>query len=243
MVQSGNGIRRRRPSSATISRRTRTPARPPIGRTNYYRTDPKAAMGVFDRFRLDGRRALITGGSRGLGFARAKALAEAGAELPLVGRDATRLAEVAAELSAFGRPVGTVAADVGVPEEAERVCSEVLAGAPIDVLINNVGGRRIDVPTEQMPLEDWRRILDLNLTSAFVLCKRVGGAMVQRRRGAVLNVTSIAGMIVNKGIYGRSYETAKAALTAFTKALAVDWAPYNVRVNALAPGGFLTDPN
>src|SRR5262249_28283098 len=236
MVQSGNGIRRRRPSSATISRRTRTPARPPIGRTNYYRTDPKAAMGVFDRFRLDGRRALITGGSRGLGLAMATALAEAGADLVIVGRDAAHLAEAAGQLARFGREVRTLTADVGVPDEAETMCATVLGEiGRVDVLINNVGGRRIDIPTEQLPLEEWRRILDLNLTSAFVCCKRLGGAMVQRKSGVILNVTSIAGIIVNKGIFGRSYETAKAALGAFTKTLAVDWAPHNVRVNALAP--------
>src|SRR5262249_40664620 len=115
--------------------------------------------------------------------------------------------------------------------------------APIDVLINNVGGRRISIPTEQLPLADWQRIVDLNLTSAFLCSKHIGGAMVARQKGTIINVTSISGLIVNRGIFGRTYETTKAAVTAFTKALAVDWATYNVRVNAIAPGGFLTDPN
>jgi len=199
---------------------------------------------VLDRFRLDGRRALITGGSRGLGFAMAKALAEAGADLVLVGRDRESLESAGRELAALGRKVDLLAFDVGVPAEAQRMCDEALAQhAPIDVLINNVGGRRINVPTEQLPVEEWQRILDLNLTSAFICCKNLGGAMVQRRRGSVINVASISGMIVNKGIHGRSYETSKAAMVAFTKTLAVDWAPHNVRANAIAPGGFLTDPN
>src|SRR5205085_12645087 len=107
----------------------------------------------------------------------------------------------------------------------------------------NAAGRRINVPTEELPVDDWQRILDLNLTSAFVCCKRIGGEMVRRRSGRVINVASIAGMIVNRGIHGRSYETSKAALVAFTKTLAVDWASFNVTVNAIAPGGFLTDPN
>ncbi len=94
-----------------------------------------------------------------------------------------------------------------------------------------------------MPLEDWQRIIDLNLTSDFICCKRLGGEMVKRRAGKIINVASISGIIVNKGIHGRTYETAKAALVAFTKTLAVDWAPFNVQVNAIAPGGFLTDPN
>src|SRR5207253_7293644 len=82
-----------------------------------------------------------------------------------------------------------------------------------------------------------------NLTSAFLCCKHIGGAMLPRKAGVIINVASISGIIVNKGIFGRTYETTKAALTALTKALAVDWASYNVRVNAIAPGGFLTDPN
>jgi NAD(P)-dependent dehydrogenase (short-subunit alcohol dehydrogenase family) len=201
-------------------------------------------MGVFDKFRLDGRRTLITGGSRGLGRAMAQALAEAGADLLLVGREAESLAKAREELTATGRRVDTIVGDVGIPAEAERVCREAAerVGA-IDVLVNNVGGRRIDVPTEDLPLADWQRIIDLNLTSAFLCCREIGRGMIARKRGSIINIASISGIVVNKGIHGRTYETAKAALTAFTKTLAVDWAPHGVRVNAIAPGGFLTDPN
>ena len=212
-------------------------------------------MSIFDKFRLDGKRALITGGSRGLGRAMAQALAEAGADLVLVGREETNLKVAAQELSALtdkstvdskvsGRRVDFLPADMSTPGEADRACREVLAKyGPIHILINNVGGRRINIPTEQMPTEEWLRILDLNLTSAFVCSKLIGAEMVKRRSGRIINVASISGMIVNRGIHGRSYETSKAALVAFTKTLAVDWAPYNVTVNAIAPGGFLTDPN
>lgn len=201
-------------------------------------------MSVFDRFRLDGKRALITGGSRGLGKAMARALAEAGANLVLVGRDRDSLAAAGKELESLGRTVDLIPADVSRPEEAQRLCELVLAQhGPIHILVNNVGGRRINIPTEQLPLEDWQRILDLNLTSVFLCCKLLGGEMVKRRSGKIINVASISGIIVNKGIHGRTYETAKAALCAFTRTLAVDWAPFNVNVNAIAPGGFLTDPN
>jgi NAD(P)-dependent dehydrogenase (short-subunit alcohol dehydrogenase family) len=201
-------------------------------------------MSVFDKFRLDAKRAMITGGSRGLGRAMAQALAEAGADLILVGREEENLKTAVHELASLGRRVDYIRADMSNPLEAERACGNILAAyAPIHILINNVGGRRINVPTEQMPTEEWLRILDLNLTSAFVCSKLIGGEMVQRKSGRVINVASIAGMIVNRGIHGRSYETSKAALVAFTKTLAVDWAPHNVTVNAIAPGGFLTDPN
>jgi len=201
-------------------------------------------MGVLDRFRLDGRTALVTGGSRGLGRAMAQALAEAGADLILVGREADTLELARAELGALGRAVETVVGDVGTPSGAEAACDAALnRGRTIDVLVNNVGGRRVDIPTEDVPLAEWQRLFDLNLTSALVCCQKIGRGMLERRRGSVINVTSIVGPIVIKGIRGRHYETAKAALTALTKALAADWADRGVRVNALAPGGFLTAPN
>src|SRR5436305_10231412 len=110
-------------------------------------------MGGFDRFRLDGKRALITGGTRGLGRAMALALAEAGADLVLVGREPDSLESARRDLSAFGHRVDLMQADVSVPAEAERLCQDVLArGDPVHVLINNVGGRRISIPTEELPL-------------------------------------------------------------------------------------------
>jgi gluconate 5-dehydrogenase len=94
-----------------------------------------------------------------------------------------------------------------------------------------------------MPLAEWQRIMDLNLTSAFLCTKIVGGQMVQQRYGRIINTASICSLIATRGIAGRSYETAKAALAGFTRAVAVDWAPHNVTVNAIAAGGFMTDPN
>jgi NAD(P)-dependent dehydrogenase (short-subunit alcohol dehydrogenase family) len=202
-------------------------------------------MGVLDRFRLDGRTALITGGSRGLGRAMAQSLAEAGAELVLIGRDAEALAIAKAEIAALGHGVEIVPGDVGTPDGAAAACDQVLKlGRPIDVLINNVGGRRTDLPTEEMPLAEWQKLFDLNLSSALVCCQKIGKGMLSRRRGAVVNITSVAGPLISiKGIRGRHYETAKAALTGLTRALAADWADRGVRVNAIAPGGFLTAPN
>jgi gluconate 5-dehydrogenase len=202
-------------------------------------------MNVLDRFRLDGRTAFITGGSRGLGRAMAQALAEAGANLILVGREMDALAAAKAELEATGRAVSVVPGDVGTPAGAGAACDAALElGQEIDILVNNVGGRRVDLPTEDMPIDEWQRLFDLNMTSALVCCQKMGKGMLARRRGSVINVTSIAGpWVAIKGIRGRHYETAKAALTGLTKALAADWAERGVRVNAIAPGGFLTAPN
>lgn len=201
-------------------------------------------MGVLDSFRLTGKTAFVTGGSRGLGRAMAAALADAGADLILVGRDADSLAVARAELAASGRRVDTVAADVSTPDGAKRACDTALSlGRDIDILLNNVGGRRLDVATEDVPVGEWQRMFDLNLTAALVCCQELGKPMLARGRGSVINITSIAGPIAMKGIRGRHYETAKAALAALTRSLAADWAPRGVRVNAIAPGVFETDPN
>src|SRR5579872_182203 len=126
-------------------------------------------MSVLDRFRLDGKRLFITGGSRGLGREMALAIAEAGADVILVGRDAPSLDRTAGEIRGRGREARTIVADVGAPAEAERACRQALEEyGPIDILINNVGGRRIDTPTAGLPLEKWQFIMDLNLTSTFV---------------------------------------------------------------------------
>jgi NAD(P)-dependent dehydrogenase (short-subunit alcohol dehydrogenase family) len=202
-------------------------------------------MSVLDRFRLDRRKLFITGGSRGLGREMALAIAEAGADVILVGRDQGSLERTAGEVRERGQAAETIVADVGLPAEAERACQLALdRHGPIDILINNVGGRRIDIPTAEMPVEKWQSIIDLNLTSTFVCTKMIGGAMVARGEGGrVINIASISGLIANRGIGGRSYETSKAAVIAFTRATAADWAPHRVTVNAIAPGGFLTEPN
>ena len=133
-------------------------------------------MGVMDRFKLDGKRAMITGGSRGLGKEMALALAEAGADLLIVGREMDSLNAAAAEIGRFGHRVDTIVGDVSTPDEATRVAELVVRDfGPIHILINNVGGRRINIPTEDMPLAEWQRIIDLNLTSAFLCTKIVGG--------------------------------------------------------------------
>ena len=202
-------------------------------------------MSVLDRFRLDGKRLFITGGSRGLGREMALAIADAGADVVLVGRDEESLNATAAEVRERGRTAIPIIGDVSRPDECETLCRRVLDECgPIDILINNVGGRRINVPVEEQSLEQWQQILDLNLTSTFLCTKIIGGAMVSRGKGGrVINVASISGLIANRGIGGRSYETSKAAVIQFTRATAADWAPHRVTVNAICPGGFMTAPN
>ena len=201
-------------------------------------------MNVLDRFRLDGKRLFITGGSRGFGRVIALAAAEAGADIVLNARDAGALARTAGEVRQRGRQAWTYAADIAEPEACEALCARVLAEAgPIDILVNNVGGRNLDVKVEDTDLKTWQGFIDLNLTHVFICTKLIGGAMLKRGEGRVINIASISGLVANRGIAGRHYETAKAAVIHFTRATAADWAPRGVTVNAICPGLFMTEPN
>jgi gluconate 5-dehydrogenase len=201
-------------------------------------------MGVLDRFRLDGKRMFVTGSSRGFGRVIALAAAEAGADVALNARDANALENTAAEVRERGREAWTFPGDVAEPATCEALCRRALEEAgPIDILVNNVGGRNLDVKIEETDLQTWQRFIDLNLTHVFLATKIVGGAMLKRGEGRVINIASISGLVANRGIAGRHYETAKAAVIHFTRATAADWAPRGVTVNAICPGLFMTEPN
>lgn len=201
-------------------------------------------MHVLDRFRLDGRRLFISGGSRGLGREMALAMAEVGADVVLTARGRPALDDTAAALRALGRRVLAIEADMSDPEACERACRQALEDGPIDILVNNVGDRRLNIRIEDTPLETWRAMMDLNLTSCFVCTKAIGGAMIARGQGGrVINISSMSALIANRGIAGRHYETAKAAMLHFTRAAAADWAPHGITVNAICPGLFMTEPN
>jgi len=196
-------------------------------------------------FDLTGRRALVTGGSRGLGREMALALAQAGADVGLVARPSEALADTAAEIRALGRTVWMFEADLGDPEATEALCARVLDEVgPFDILVNNVGGRRVNVPTEALDLGTWRGLMDLNLTATFICSRVLGGAMIDAGRGGrIINVASINGFSAGRGIGGRHYETAKAAVIQFTRTLAADWAKHGITANAICPGLFATEPN
>lgn len=202
-------------------------------------------MAFSDPFRLDGKRLFITGGSRGLGREMALAIAAAGADVCLVARPSDSLQQTADDIRALGRTAWTIGADVGDPVACEAACEQALAEiGPFDILINNVGGRRVNVPTEEMPLKQWHTLMDLNLTSTFLCSKIIGGAMIARGMGGrIINIASINAMVAGRGIAGRHYETAKAGVLQLTRSLAVDWAPHEITVNAICPGIFLTEPN
>ena len=201
-------------------------------------------MTILDRFRLDKKRLFITGGSRGLGREMALAIGDAGADVILTGRTEESLEKTADDIRALGREAWTIRADMGDPADCQRAWEAALGDhGPIDILINNVGGRRQNSATTEMPLETWQELMDLNLTSVFLCTKIIGRAMIERGAGGrVINIASINAFVVGN-IGGRHYETAKAAVVQFTRATAVDWAEHGITLNAICPGGFMTEPN
>ncbi len=202
-------------------------------------------MGVLDRFRLDGKRLLITGGSRGLGREMALAIAEAGADVVLVARNADSLETTAESIRRLGRGVVTIVADVSQPEICQATCEQALADhGPIDILINNVGGRHYNIPTAESATRALARDHRLESDEHVLATRIIGGAMVERGRAGGSSISRRwSALIVNRGIGGRGYETAKAGVLHFTKTAAADWAAYRVTVNAICPGFFMTEPN
>lgn len=191
-------------------------------------------------FDLQGKTALVTGGSRGLGLQMAHALGEAGARIMLSSRKAADLEEATAELQAAGIDARWIAADCAKEADIERLGRETLERmGDIDILVNNAGATW-GAPAEDHPLDAWDKVMNLNVRGYFLLSQYVAKhSMIARKRGSILNVASIAGLGGNPvGMQTIAYNTSKGAVINFTRALAGEWGRYGIRVNAICPGFF-----
>jgi len=197
---------------------------------------------VLDRFRLEGRRALVTGGGQGLGRAIAGALAEAGADVALASRTRATCEAAAREIAAAtGRRALAFAADVSVGDQVKRLVTEVEQSlGPIDILVNSAG-INIRGSVEDLSEADWDAVVDINLKAPFLCARAVGAGMRKRGWGRVINLGSILSVIA---IPGRApYASAKAGVVNLTRVLALEWATSGVTVNAICPGPFATEMN
>ena len=188
---------------------------------------------------LEGRVAIVTGGSRGIGRAVAQCLAEDGASVVVSGLDPARLGAATKELEGLGVPVLGVVADAARREDAERLVDQTKDRfGRIDVLVNNAGITR-DALLVRMKDEDWDRVLDVNLRGAFLMMRAVAKVMMRQKGGRIINITSAAGAMGNPG--QANYSAAKAGLIGLTKAVARELSRWGILVNAVAPGLIETD--
>ncbi len=190
---------------------------------------------IRDRFSMTGRTALVTGASRGIGRAIALAFAEQGADLVLSSRRRDGLEAVAGETRALGRRAWVIPANVSQEDSIGALASEIAQeGLEIDVLVNNAGVNPVMAGVLDLAPSAWRKVFDANVTGAFLLTQYVGRQMVERGRGAIVNVASTGGLRAGPGL--AAYNASKAALIHLTKVTALELGPRGVRVNCVAPG-------
>jgi len=194
-------------------------------------------MGVMDRFRIDGKVAVVTGGTKGIGGAIAVALAEAGAHIAAVSRNPS--AEIEKAVNRLGCRFMHHPADLTIREEARKVIPAVLVDmGDVDILVNNAGICPRS-PVETFPEEDWDATLEIDLSAAFILSRAAARVMLEKGGGKIINIASV--LAFQGGLNVPAYAASKHGIVGLTKAMANQWAARNINVNAIAPGYFSTD--
>jgi gluconate 5-dehydrogenase len=197
-------------------------------------------LGYRKLFDLTGRVAIITGGAGGLGLPTALALSDFGAKVVLVGRDVGKLAEAVNLVKEAGGDGMYVQADVTKEGDVKKMVQHVVdTYGRIDILVTFAGINIPSHPAEEYPLENWHKVIETNVTGVFLTCREVGKVMIKQRRGKIINVASVRAFFGLPGNYV-AYCTSKSAVVGLTRQLAVEWAKYNIQVNAIAPTVILT---
>ena len=197
-------------------------------------------MGIMEKLSLRNKKAIVTGGATGLGYAMAEAMAQAGANILIADINLEAGERAAHSLSLYGTKCIAVYCDV-VDEDNAKIAVETacerLGG--LDILLNNAG-ICMHVDSQHMLLSDWQRIMHVNLDGVFIMSKAAAGVMMKNRSGSIVNISSMSGLIVNTPQNQSAYNASKAGVIHLTKSLATEWAPYNIRVNTIAPGYMMT---
>jgi NAD(P)-dependent dehydrogenase (short-subunit alcohol dehydrogenase family) len=194
-------------------------------------------------FRLDGQTALVTGAASGIGRGIAVGLAAAGADVACFDLPGAAIEEVRADIEAVGQRAMAISGDVTDPNSVRDAVRDAQSSlGPLSLAVNSAGIANA-APAEEMSLSQWQRVIDINLTGVFLCCQAEGGAMLDRGRGAIVNIASMSGSIVNRGLLQAHYNASKAAVIHLTKSLAMEWAHRGIRVNAISPGYTATPMN
>jgi gluconate 5-dehydrogenase len=200
-------------------------------------------MNALNLFRLDGKTAVVTGGGRGLGQYMAEALSDAGADVALCSRKKETCEEVAQQIESRGGRALALACDVTKPEDVNRVVAVVEETfGNINILVNN-SGTTWGAPAEEMPIEKFDQVMQVNVNGTFLMCQAVGMRMIERGEGGkIINISSVAGLLGGNPEYMQTvgYHSSKGAVITMTRDLASRWADYGINVNAIAPGWFVT---
>ncbi|MEH7334446.1 SDR family oxidoreductase [Neobacillus drentensis] len=199
-------------------------------------------MHVQKLFDLTGKVAIVTGGGRGLGQQIAEGFAEAGANVVVCSRKLEACEEVAEGLRKLGVESFALKCDVSNPEDVKNVVEQTVERfGRIDILVNN-SGASWGAPVEEMPLEAWQKVMNVNVTGTFLMSQAVGKVMIEQKAGKIINIASVAGLQGSNPKYMNAigYNSSKGAVITFTKDLAVKWGPHGIYVNAIAPGFFPT---
>ena len=198
-------------------------------------------MNILEQFSLRNKVTIVTGAARGLGKAMAQSLAQAGSDIVIADLDLDAAKQTANFLASEGGRTLAVRVDVTDPADVDKMTDEILSKlGRIDVLFNNAGISQW-VNIEEMSLEDWRRMMSVNLDSVFIVSKAVGKIMMKQGKGAIVNTSSMSGVVVNTPQCQAAYNVSKAGVIMLTKSLASEWAKHNIRVNTIAPGYMETE--